>query len=261
MLKARYCILRNWPRFPSGVAELIEWNERDGVTMKDKLFVHDLEALLRMSESVALKKSSFHRIDWDRASDWSEQLRYEPPGSVTREEAEELISEVTNLCDELTVFDVLQSLWTIEVELANRFGLFHCFGLVKHPQTGAWGLLAAWYARSQQEWDMRAKALHRALDEHMDADLRACVTGVEFLDPWHPVLQGLYGILGMIGGGILHSPRSMFARNVMVGYPMFPDGFVITAGNWTPASMEQAWQNATGLSSAGDTDVGDPPDV
>jgi hypothetical protein len=247
MLKARYCTLRGWSRFPSGVTELVEWNKRDGVTMADKLFVHDLEALLRLSDSVSLKTSSFHRIDWDRASDWSEHIRYEPPGSVTREEAAELITEVTKLCDELTVFDLLKSLWNIEVDTSKRFGPFHCFALVKHPQTAAWIVLAAWYARTQREWDLRAEALHKAIGEQIDADLRALITGVEILDPKHPVLQGLYQLLGMIGGGILHSPRSMVARNIVVGFPMFPDGFVVTAGSWSPDSLEAAWKEATDL--------------
>jgi hypothetical protein len=149
------------------------------------------------------------------------------------------------------LFDALQSLWKTEIDLSKRFGLFHCFALVKHPQTGAWIVLAAWCARTQYEWDLRAQALHRAIGEQIDADLRAYVTGVEVLDPRHPVLQGLYQLLRMSGGGLVHSPRSMLAHNVVVGYPMFPDGFVVTAGNWAQASLETAWQDATDLPANG----------
>lgn len=247
MLKARYCMLRSWPRFPSSHSELVEWNKRDGVKTKDKLFVHDLDVLLRLSESITLKTSSFHRIDWDRASDWSEQIRYEPPGAIPRKEAEELIAEVEKLCDELTLFEALQTLWKIEINLSKQFGLFHCFALVKHSETGAWIILAAWYARTQQDWNIRAQALHLSVDEQMDSDLRTYISGIEILPPGASILQGMYQLLGAFGGGLLHSPRSLFARNIVVGYPMFPDGFVITAGNWAATALEKSWQEATAL--------------
>jgi hypothetical protein len=37
----------------------------------------------------------------------------------------------------------------------------------------------------------------------------------------------------------------MFARNVVGGYPIFPDGFVIAAGNWSPSALEVAWSTAS----------------
>lgn len=247
MLKARYCVLRKWPRFPSSAQELIGWNKRDGVAMQDKLFIHDLETLLRLSDMVYLKSSSFHRIDWTRATDWSEQLRYEPAGTISTDEAEELISEIEKLVSELNVFEVLQSLWATEIDLSAQYGPFHCFSFVKHPKTSKWVVLASWYARTQEEWDGRMTALAKKIDDALDSDLRTLVSSVEVIDPHHPVLQGLYVMLSAFGGGIMHSPRSLVARNIVVGYPMFPDGFVITAGNWQSESLEKSWNTATAI--------------
>lgn len=248
VLKARYCSLRKWPLFPANVNELIAWNKRDGVQMADKLFVHDLEALLRLSETVQLKASAFQRIDWDRACDWSEQIRYQAADSITQSDAEALIAEAEKIVDELAVFEVVESLRSIEVELTRRYGLFHCFAFVVHPETKRWMLLAAWYAQSPEEWDLRARELELSLDASLAPDLRDLISEIVTVDPQLPVLRGLYVMLTTIGGrGILHSPRSIFAGNIVVGYPKMPDGFIITAGNWSPESVKQVWAEASEL--------------
>jgi|GEM_PF-5545189 len=256
LLKARYCVLRKWPRFPRDNNELVEWNKRDGVETKDKLFVHDLDALLRLSDTVYIKRSSFNRIDWDRATDWSEQIRYQPKESVSRAEAEELINEVAKVCEEFLLHDVLQAMLEVEIDISKRFGPFNCFSLVKHPKNGTWVLLIAWYARTEEKWKARECELKRRIDETIDPDLRAQIASIEAIDPRHPVLLGLYQLLGMLGGGILHSPRSMFSRNIVIGFPTFPDGFVITAGNWADSSLQAEWDAAPDAK-GGEPDTGD----
>jgi len=163
MLKARYCTLRGWPRFPTSVGELKAWNARDGVTTQDRLFVHDLNELLRLSDTVGLRQTAFHHIDWGRACDWSEQLRYEPLGTVAQDDAAALIAEADNVVRELTTFEVLHGLLAIELELTRRFGLFHCFALVVHPETQLWTLLLAWYDPDQETADARARELSSTL--------------------------------------------------------------------------------------------------
>lgn len=244
VLKARYCSLRKWPRFPAGGGELKEWNERDGVKMRDKLFVHDLDTLLRLSEAVQLKTSNFHRIDWDRACDWSEQIRYDPTDSVTLADAEALITEAEKVVSELIIFEILLVLLTIEIDLSRRFGPFHCFAFVTHPETKKWGLLVAWDARNQEKFDARARELEKQLDESLPPDLRRQVSGILVINPQDRLLQGLYMMLGTIGGPIVHSPRTIFACNIVAGYPMMPDGFIITAGNWSRELLEKTWAEA-----------------
>ncbi len=248
VLKARYCSLRKWPQFPVNVSELKKWNERDGVEMKDKLFVHDLEALLRLSDTVQLKTLSFQRIDWDRACDWSEQIRYQPVASIAYADAEALITEVEKVVNELIIFEVLQVLCSIEIDLSLRYGLFHCFGLVIHPETKQWVLLVAWCARNNDEWHTRECELVRQLDELLAPDLRGQVTDIQTFNSQAPLLKGLYVMFGVLGGGaIAHSPRSILTNNIVDGYPKLPDGFIITAGNWLPESLEKSWAEATAL--------------
>lgn len=248
VLKARYCGLRRWARFPDSVQELVAWNERDGVEMRDKLFVHDLEALLRLSDAVELKASTFSCIDWEQACDWSEHIRYQPADSVSIEDAEALIAEAEKVVEELSVIEVLQVLWSLEMELSQRYGPFHCFAFVVHPKNDKrWLLLVAWYAPDEARWQARAQELTRALDERLDIDLRAMVSEVAIVDPQHPMLQGLYVMVATLGGGIIHSPRSIFARNIVVGYPRMLDGYIITAGNWSPETVQKEWASAPAL--------------
>lgn len=247
MLKARYCRKRGWDRFPESVKELREWNDRDGVVLNEKLFVHDLETLMRVSDSVALKASSYNRIDWDRVGNWSESVRYEPVDSIAPAEAEAIIAEIEKLCDEILVLELLEALVKIERELHTRFGLFHCFALVKPKPNEGWRLWVAWYARNENEGRMRETALQELIQSHLDEDLQRALECVEKLNPDQPVLNGLYLLLRSLGGGIAHSPRSMVARNIVSSFPMFPDGFVITAGAWGYGSLEASWLDATDL--------------
>jgi HEPN domain-containing protein len=188
VLKARYCRLRKWDRFPDTPAQLKEWNARDGFPMTDKLFVHDLQALLRLSEAVELKTGNFHRIDWDRASDWSEKIRYDPVESVTHADAEKKIEEIEKFVEDLIVFEIVQTLCSIEIELSRRFGLFHCFAFVVHPDTKRWILLVAWMAQTQGAWEKRASDLSQLLDERLAPDLRSEISDVHVLDPYDPLL-------------------------------------------------------------------------
>lgn len=245
MLKARYCALRGWATFPATVAELKSRNAQEGVVMTGRLFVHDLDELLRLSKTDALKPHSFHRIDWERACDWSEEIRYLPDHAVTREEAAELIAEVQKVVEELMCFEIVNHLLAIERELTDRFGLFHCFAYVINPNTKQWIVLVSWQGRTQVEADARLTELRQAINERIPSDLRTRVAETLYLEPAHPILQSLYSVLAFVGTGLLHSPRSMLARNTVIGLPNFPDGFVITGGKWAQALLDEAWAKAT----------------
>ena len=244
MLKARYCVLRGWETFPASTVELKARNARDGIVMPERLFVHDLDDLLRLSNNHSLRPSSFHRIDWNRACDWTEEIRYRPSDAVSLEDATSLIAEVRKVVEELFCFEVVAHLLRIEIALSNRFGLFHCFAYVIHPETKKWHVLVSWVGRSQDEAEARMTELNDLIAAELPADLHERVSEVVYLEPTHPVLQSLYSVLSVIGGGIAHSPRSMLARNVVVGLPFFPDGFVITGGFWSQQVLETAWASA-----------------
>jgi hypothetical protein len=70
------------------------------------------------------------------------------------------------------------------------------------------------------------------------------------IDPQHQMLRGLYLMTKVTGIALAHSPRAIVAGNLVVGpggrYPKFPDGFLITLGDWSQESIEAAWVEADG---------------
>lgn len=241
VLKARYCTLRGWSSFPSGPGELKEWNQRDGVVMKDKLFVHDLDALLRLSDSVHLTKSSFKHIDWKRACDWSEQLRYMPTGSVTPAEAEEHLVEVEKAVNELLQYEVVMALWRIERDLTERYGLFHCFAYLENPRTKRWELITSTASRTQVESDARWSALVHAYEQELDSDLRAQIHDFHDVPSSHHPVQPILLMFRVLHG------RITIKRCHMSGFPPIPDGYLITAGSWSEDELRHASAAATDI--------------
>ena len=247
VLKARYCTLRGWSSFPSGTGELKEWNRRDGVVMQDNLFVHDLDALLRLSDSVHLTRSSFNHIDWKRACDWSEQLRYTAPDSVTPAEAEAHLGEVEKAVAELHQYEVVMALWRIERDLTERYGLFHCFAYLKDLRTGRWELVTSTRSRTEAESDARWSALVRAYEQELDPDFRAQVRNFHDIPPsYYPVRPIL--IMSQISPTfrVLHGRITIIQCRV-AGFPPIPDGYLITAGDWSEDELQRASAAATDI--------------
>lgn len=238
MLKARLCVARDWTQFPSSFQQLEEWNTKAGITTKEKIFIHDLDKLLTISDSLQIKTSSYLKIDWNSACTWNEQVRYKPNDSISRNEATAYINEIELAVKQLYILELINSCLKIEEKLTAKYGLFHCFAIVEN-KTG-WCVIASWIAKNEEDLNKREKELLDMLDNKIDNDLQKMITGKHFLPCYHPLLQGLYQLLRFTGG-IRHSPSSVVSNNTVFGYPQFPPGYIITAGNWSEEDIKRSW--------------------
>jgi hypothetical protein len=133
-LKARFCTRRGWADFPESREEA----RNRGAP--DRLFTHDLEALLRYTDDVAIKTSSMHNVNWARASDWSVDQRYTPVGTLSQEQAKAQIDETEKLFMELVLWEIVEKLVQVEVEQASIRGPFNFFALVFDRESGGWAV-------------------------------------------------------------------------------------------------------------------------
>lgn len=238
MLKARLLVKRNWPRLPTGGPELNEWCARDGIDPA-RLFIHDLDKLMAQSEYLKLNRASFSHIDWQQVCTWSDKVRYRPEGSYTNDTAASLIDEVERVVFELALYEVLDRLLCIEIEVAERYGPFHFFGLVSHQSEDRLVLLVSYAAPNPQIWQRRFDELRDCVGA-LDADMRKDVTQVMQIKPDDGAMQAMF-TFGAQVGPIVHSPRSCMVNNFVVGLPLPPSGYVITLVNWATASLIPAW--------------------
>lgn len=221
-LKARFCTRRGWLDFPDSREEA---KKRGGL---ERLFTHDLDMLLKYTHDIAIKTSSMHNVNWQRASDWSVDQRYTPIGTLTLEEAKAQIDETEKLLIELAHWEILEKLVQVEIEQAKVRGPFNFFGLVSDSESGGWAVwFAAWGTSAGVK--QRLGATVNAIRSVLDGDLFASLTGIRSLHPYMPVLQSFYAILS----GVQHHARCITSHNVVVGMPMMPPAYVITCQNLT----------------------------
>lgn len=247
VLKARYCRLRKWSTFPDSPDQLRDWNSRDGVQMPGRLFTHNLDELLRLSNSVSIKTGAFGAINWERASDWSAEMRYQPAQSTTTEDARRQIEETERVVDELMRYEVVSELLAIEVDLSNRFGSFYFYGYVEHPADMAkepeWGLLFSWAAPTQEQYYAQCKELKSRI-ESLSSDIRARIRFFTDLPPDAPIMRAVFVMQSVFGGvfkAFKHAPSVILNDNLVAGLPPPPNGFILTAGNWSRDSLLEEW--------------------
>jgi len=239
-LKARLCVTRKWPRMPRSLKECQNWNKRDGYDNKDRIFIHDLDELLSLSDSIRIKKSTFTKIDWERACTWNEQVRYEKDDSKSKEEASMYIDEVEKVVHELNMLDLLTILLDIEIRVSKKYGSFHCFALIKRID-GHWDILFSYISRTQDIFDKRHAETVDLLRTEIDSDLKSNITQNLNIGYDAPILSGLYALLNSFFGGLEHSFYSSLSDNITVGFPSFPPAYVITAANWDLAGLNKQW--------------------
>lgn len=89
---------------------------------------------------------------------------------------------------------------------------------------------------------------HKATIEsiaNLDEDLKDKILDVVVLRPSDPLVQSVVTQAGMFGGGLAHAVRSQFSNNYVVGLPIVPPGYYITAGYWSDETMRKEWDKAS----------------
>lgn len=85
-LKARICRTLGWEEFPSTRKEF-----KDLLSFK----THDLDILLRLS-GVEKKVKTRFLAEWSAVAKWKPEGRYQPIGTIKREDAKMIIDSATN---------------------------------------------------------------------------------------------------------------------------------------------------------------------
>jgi HEPN domain len=219
-LKARYCTRNQWADFPDDRAEATRRGVRG-------MLVHDLKKLLKLSDHISLQNNSMLNIDWDRALDWSEQRRYQPVGSVTREPAEKQIEETEKLFDELALFEIVEKLLIIEREVSQSQGPFTFFGLAENAtQNRGWEvIMAAWWL--DKDRNAKKQLFVNRLKEYLEDDLFAMIADVGVFSPKDTLIQRFHQLGRAFGGFFEHSPRLITRGNFILDR-VLPSAFIIT---------------------------------
>ena len=222
-LKARFCTRKGWADFPDDRKEAKRRGAPDVVT-------HDLDDLLKLSDSVQLKSNSMHAIDWGAISNWDVEERYTPIGTITRELAEARIRETQKLFIELAHFEIVEKLLAVEHILSDEFGPFNLFAFAERAtQKEGWEvLMSAWWI-PEDNTDTISSRIWSALD----ADLALAVRRCTYPHPSHPLTQAYHTLFQGE-----HQPRVLAVGNIMGGI-LLPASYVITSFRRpSPAAQE-----------------------
>jgi HEPN domain-containing protein len=99
-LKARYCSRKGLPVLPDD-KKVLKWH---------KLNTHDLDSLLRLSDSAFISRGSMNDIDWSCISDWDNEDRYKAAGSVSKQVATKRVEQSKLLAQELIEHEIVEAL-------------------------------------------------------------------------------------------------------------------------------------------------------
>jgi hypothetical protein len=144
-LKARFCTRNKLTKFPNTLKEAKAMGVGD-------VWGHDLRALLKLSDGHQIAQNSMFHIDWAKAMDWDSQQRYEPLGTTNKTRAEAQVQETEKLFIELALFEIVEALVTIEIEVSSTRGPFCLFALARGEtrQDGWEILMSAWWLSSKE---------------------------------------------------------------------------------------------------------------
>ncbi len=216
-LKARYCTREGMSHFPDDADEAKALNLKP-----NKIFIHDLEKLLTLSQGQSIKQSSLLSINWEKAKDWSEKVRYLPPDSVSKEKATEQILESRKLVVELAMFEIVEKMVLLETSLSTEYGPFSLFVVAdKLNQKQGWEVyMSAWWLDSQAKLDDIGKRGIAAMDSDLAETI--CYWG------WgHPSIDIVQRYNTMING-IAHAARCLTSGNIVIDR-ILPPTYVITS--------------------------------
>lgn len=241
-LKARLCTKRGWDRLPDK-KEFREWCERDGFDAKDRIFIHDLQTLLTLSDTEYLKRSGFTHIDWEAACNWSEQERYQPTGTADRSDIENKINETEKAVDQLLAYELVEALLKIEIETSTEFGPYTCFSVNQHKDGIGWVLVCSWHSVTQKHSQDRIDRLEELLENRLEPTIAELLVDKHWLPPDAPIIEGIVMLTALLGPWC-HSPTVTASENLVVGYPTPTPGYYITVGRWAEESLRIEWERA-----------------
>ncbi len=233
-LKARACALNGWKRLPGDRREATEWAREAGLPNNRVLWGHDLNNLLKVSDSLRMETDSYHDVDWDTAADWDSTHRYQPVGSVTPERARERAGESEKVVCELETYEIIRVLMKIERELTEEHGLFFLFAYFISPHYNRWGLYFVYGGQTEYSYMAMLRDVECRLKRELDEDLRARINHVRPMSANREEVLALIHYAEKERGGVQGE-----ALDVRTGFESgydgveMPTGVIITAGDWT----------------------------
>jgi hypothetical protein len=240
-LKAILCRKRGWARFPEDKQELNALNARAG-RPKEKTFTHDIDELLKHSDLIFLKKSSYKNIDWGIALEWSEQIRYRSESDITLEKASTCLNEIEGAVQELQIYELLYYVQLIEKELTDIYGRFHCFVMSESDQETRWDIIASWLSPTIELHEKRHNHIYQLTRKNVPEDLFNKLKGVLVIPTESPLAQSTIKFVRILSGPIFQNPRFLSKGNRISGGPPPPNGFYITVANWNWGDLKNDWQ-------------------
>lgn len=240
-LKAILCRKRGWSQFPQDIKELNKLNALAGFP-KENTFTHNIDELLKYSDLIFLKKSSYKNIDWDTALEWSEQIRYKSESDITLEKASACLNEIESAVQELQTYELLYYIQSIELELTKNYGPFDCFIMAESEEKNKWDIIASWSAPSENIYHKRQEELNLIIPKTIPEDLIKNLHAQHSIGTANPLIQGIIQLVQFLVRSIYQQPRYMFKNNIISGYPEPPNGFYITVGRWDPKDLIQEWK-------------------
>jgi hypothetical protein len=184
-LKARFCTRNGISNFPDSP------KEAKAVGMPLKLMSHDLEALLKLSDDVLIKKNSMYNIDWDKASDWSVEDRYKPVGTFARDQVELQIHQTHKLFIEFVHWEILEKLHAIEIQQSKEWGPFNFFAYIEDREVQGWSV---WFSDWTPNRQLRVDSVSAIIKAALAEDLFASIKRISLLHPHKPILRAFYAM-------------------------------------------------------------------
>ena len=189
-LKSRYCAANGLASLPTGRKEL----------QKHKLNEHRLDELLELSDSIKVQRTALDSIDWARVSEWHNEDRYRPFGSVSPERAAARIEQTRRLFTALVHHEVVTALSKAESQLAAEGVVFNLFAWLQGDD-GKWRVsIATHWLDDLATRESRAKRIRDAFTQLLAPDLMHQVTALEYDGVADPLPRAFYNTTSMSGG-------------------------------------------------------------
>jgi hypothetical protein len=199
-LKARYCSRKSLPLLP----------EDKKVLKSHKLNTHDLDGLLRLSDSAFISQSSMNEINWSCISDWDNEDRYKAVGSVSEQIATGRVEQTKLLTQELVEHEVVEAFVRARDQLLAEgvdLGLL-AWAAADYGSMGWVTHLSSFWLDDPRTRTQRMQDLQSRIIAETPADLRGYVTTLKIYGRADEVPSAYYNLnmaLSMGVGLVKHS--------------------------------------------------------
>ena len=212
-LKAAYCVKMGWADWPADRAEL---RARGGANA----FSHDLDELLRMSDSVSIPM--YASIDWRTVAAWDIEDRYARQGTADRDRTSQAIADTIALCRGLIDHTLLRHWMQLHSTLRKLHGPFALFAASRLDDSRFTLQVSACWTHGQAAEDL--KKLVRDFRTPLDIDLRAEWACTDILRPEHPIVRTMLSVNQVEGENTVVTMQNCV---VLGQHAMSLDGFVM----------------------------------